>query len=91
MMAAASETPISPVGVSKPELTISAPAVNEEPVGLDGTPSSHEKVKTGRRGSKAEGMADLDPEEREVRDTREPISSGLTNVCHVVEKAKADL
>ena len=67
-MAEASETPISPVGVSKPELTISSPAVNDEPVELDGTPTSPEKAKVGRRGSKGEGLADLSPEEREVRD-----------------------
>ena len=68
-MSNASETPISPVGVSKPELTISAPAVNDEPVELDGTPTSPETAKSGRRGSKAEVLADLKPEEREVRDT----------------------
>ena len=68
-MADASETPISPVGQSKPELTISAPAVNDEPVELDGTPTSPEKVRVvGRRGSKAEDLAGLNPEEREVRD-----------------------
>jgi hypothetical protein len=69
MMADASETPISPVTASKPELTISAPAVNEEPVELDSTPTSPEKVRLGRRGSKTEVLADLSPEEREVRDT----------------------
>jgi hypothetical protein len=67
-MASASETPISPVGVSKPELTISAPAMNEEPVELDGTPTSAENVRSGlaRRGSKAEVLAELSAEEREV-------------------------
>jgi hypothetical protein len=67
-MADASETPISPVTMSKPELTISAPAVNEEPVELDSTPASPEKVRLGRRGSKTEVLGDLSPEEREVRD-----------------------
>ena len=67
-MASASETPISPVGVSKPELTISSPAMNEEPVELDGTPTSPENVRSGlvRRGSKAEVLAELSVEEREV-------------------------
>ena len=67
-MADTSETPISPVTASKPELTISAPAVNDEPVELDATPTSPEKVRSGRRGSKAEALTDLDPEESEVRD-----------------------
>lgn len=67
-MASASETPISPVGVSKPELTISAPAMNDEPVELDGTPTSPETARLGlgRRGSKTEVMAELSPEEQEV-------------------------
>ena len=66
-MADASETPISPVGVSKPELTISSPAVNAEPVELDGAPITPEKTRTARRGSKAEELAELSQEEREVR------------------------
>lgn len=66
-MAESSETPISPVAVSKPELTISAPAVNDEPVELDSTPTSADKATPGRRGSKAEGLAELGPEEQEVR------------------------
>lgn len=60
----ASETPISPVGVSKPELTITAASINNEPVELDSTPTSPEKSR--RRGSKAEALEQLAPEEQEV-------------------------
>lgn len=55
--------PISPVGTSKPELTISPPAVNDEPIELDGTPTSPEQLKNGRRRSKQD---DPSPEEKEV-------------------------
>ncbi|KAK3617394.1 hypothetical protein LTR56_012770 [Elasticomyces elasticus] len=56
--------PISPVGASKPELTISAAAVNAEPIELDGRPTSPEHA---RRGSKAELHSELSPQEREKR------------------------
>ncbi|KAK4897353.1 hypothetical protein LTR27_004873 [Elasticomyces elasticus] len=55
--------PISPVGASKPELTISAAAVNAEPIELDGTTSPEH----ARRGSKAELHSELSPQERERR------------------------
>ena len=66
-MASNSGAPISPVGVSKPELTLSAAAINDEPVELDGMeldskPTSPE----ARRGSRADVLEDLSPEEREV-------------------------
>ncbi|KAK5124253.1 hypothetical protein LTR85_001956 [Meristemomyces frigidus] len=59
-----SGTPISPVGQSKPELTISAAPINDEPVELDGTPTSPERL---RRGSKPLVLESLGPEERERR------------------------
>lgn len=65
-MADSAENPISPVDVSKPELTISAPSLNEEPVELDSTPTSPENVRNGRQGSKAEVIAQMSPEEKEV-------------------------
>lgn len=58
------QTPISPVTTSKPpEFTISAPAVNSEPVELDSTPTSAEKVHDLKHGSKPE---QLSPEEQKV-------------------------
>ena len=33
-----SSDPVSPVGAAKPELTISAPSLNDEPVELEGSP-----------------------------------------------------
>ncbi|GAM82132.1 hypothetical protein ANO11243_001110 [Dothideomycetidae sp. 11243] len=34
------ESPVSPIRVSRPELRVEAAAINDEPVELDGTPSS---------------------------------------------------
>ncbi|KAK3066249.1 hypothetical protein LTR53_017485 [Teratosphaeriaceae sp. CCFEE 6253] len=68
-MAANPGVPISPVGVSKPELTLSAASINDEPVELDGValeskPTSPEHP---RRGSRADVVEDVSPEEREKR------------------------
>lgn len=60
-MSDAQGTPVSPVGVSKPEISVSAAAINSEPVELDSTPTSPEDLKK-RRGSKE----DISPEEKEV-------------------------
>lgn len=60
---AASDAPVSPVIASKPELTISPAAVNNEPVELDSTPASAEKR---RRGSRATGLQEMSTEERQV-------------------------
>lgn len=57
-------TPISPVGATKPEISVSAPAINNEPVELDSTPTSPEELKK-RRGSKEDAVA-LTEEEKEV-------------------------
>lgn len=54
--------PISPVTITKPELTISAPAINNEPVELDGTPTST-GIKERRRSSKQD---EASPDEQEV-------------------------
>lgn len=59
----ASDLPVSPVGTSKPELTISAPTLNDEPVELDGTPTSPKQLKNARRRSQQD---DPSPEEKEV-------------------------
>jgi len=63
---AASEVPISPITASKPELTISPAAVNNEPVELDSTPTSAEKR---RRGSRAMVLQEMSTEERQVQRT----------------------
>ncbi|KAK3046579.1 hypothetical protein LTR09_011927 [Extremus antarcticus] len=62
-------TPVSPVSGSKhPELTLSAASVdvNTEPVELDATPTSPERLRE-RRGSKADGLMQLSAEERDRR------------------------
>lgn len=56
------ETPISPVSASRPQLTISAAAINNEPVELDSTPISDDKAKFSRRGSKAVALDALTAE-----------------------------
>jgi len=65
----ADQTPVSPVGANKPELTVSAPTieVNTEPVELDGTPTSPEALKH-RRESKADHLAHMSPKEKQERD-----------------------
>lgn len=65
-------TPVSPVSGSKhPELTLSAASVdvNTEPVELDATPTSPERLRE-RRGSKADGLMQLSAEERDVEPPR---------------------
>jgi hypothetical protein len=64
-MATASQDIISPVTTEKPELIFSAPSINSEPVELDSTPASPDKVRT-RRASRDELLAELDGEEKEV-------------------------
>jgi hypothetical protein len=64
-MATASQDIISPVITEKPELIFSAPSINSEPVELDSTPASPDKVRT-RRASRDELLAELDGEEKEV-------------------------
>lgn len=77
----AETTPISPVGVTKPELTVSAASINNEPVELDSTPTSPEKTREGRRGSKVDAL-DLSPQEQEVRQSPNiPGSAFLTHSC----------
>lgn len=47
MASGSSETPISPVATRAPDLTFSVPAINAQPVELDSTPTSPEKVRRG--------------------------------------------
>ena len=61
------KTPISPVKETKPELTLSAASLNNEPVELDGTPTSPEEMRAARRGSRSDTLVEQQsPEEREV-------------------------
>jgi len=62
-MANASGVPISPVGKSNPQFTLSAAAINNEPVELDGEPASPEHH---HHHSKADALEGLSPQEREV-------------------------
>jgi len=64
-MAATSQEIISPIKAMKPELPLSAPSINPEPVELDSTPASPEKMRV-RRASRDELLAGLDGEEQEV-------------------------
>jgi 3',5'-cyclic AMP phosphodiesterase CpdA len=63
-MSGSADIPISPVGVSKPELVLTAAAINNEPVELDSKPTSPEHV---RRGSRGGALEDLSLEEQQVR------------------------
>lgn len=65
-MADSTAEPISPIGASKPELTLSAASINSEPVELDGTPTSPERVRQSRRGSRDDALKGLSAEEKEV-------------------------
>ena len=58
-----SQEPISPVVTTRPELTISAAALNDEPVELDGTPASPALSKNGRPSSKQDNPS---PEDQKV-------------------------
>ena len=40
-----SAAPISPVGVNKPTLVVSSAPINDEPVELDGTPTSPQEIR----------------------------------------------
>jgi hypothetical protein len=64
-MASSSDQVVSPVDTAKPEFIISAQSINSEPVELDGTPASPEKVRA-RRASRDELIAGLGVEEKEV-------------------------
>jgi hypothetical protein len=87
-MASASETPISPVTDSKPELTISAPSINAEPVELDSTPASPENVRNGRRASKPEALEELSPKEKEVGRIVVQLVA-VKELTHAIEKSEA--
>lgn len=61
-MADSEDTPVSPVGANRPEISVSAAAINHEPVELDSTPTTPEELRK-RRGSQEVVSA----EEKEVR------------------------
>lgn len=84
-MADADATPVSPVGASKPEISVSAPAINNEPVELDSTPTSPEELRK-RRGSKEEVLT---AEEREVRALRLPWVAWVECANGMVEEGAA--
>jgi hypothetical protein len=64
-MATTDQEIISPIKTVKPEHPLSAPSINPEPVELDSTPASPEKMRI-RRASRDELLAELDGEEKEV-------------------------
>lgn len=64
-MAASSDQVVSPMGTGNPEFIISAESINAEPVELDSTPASPEKVRA-RRASRDELLAELGEDEKEV-------------------------
>lgn len=64
-MATTSQDIISPIKTVKPELPLSAPSINSEPVELDSTPASPEKIRA-RRASRDELLAELGGEAKEV-------------------------
>ncbi|EMC95305.1 hypothetical protein BAUCODRAFT_149308 [Baudoinia panamericana UAMH 10762] len=63
-MASVSAEPVSPVRLVKPELTLSAAPINNEPVELDSTPTSSLEH---RRNSRADTLEDMTSEDREAR------------------------
>jgi hypothetical protein len=64
-MATLSDQVVSPIDTAKPEFIISAQSINAEPIELDGTPTSPEKVRA-RRASRDELLAGLGGKEKEV-------------------------
>ncbi|KAK3671282.1 hypothetical protein LTR78_008917 [Recurvomyces mirabilis] len=61
--AGGAEDPISPVGQSKPELTISAAAINNVPVELDAKATAIDQ----RRGSRGQVLEEMSPHDKEKR------------------------
>jgi hypothetical protein len=64
-MATSSDQVVSPIDTAKPEFIISAQSINAEPVELDSTPTSPEKLRA-RRASRDELLAELGDAEKEV-------------------------
>ena len=64
-MSTSNDQVVSPVDTAKPEFIISAQSINAEPVELDSTPTSPEKVRA-RRASRDELLAELGEAETEV-------------------------
>ncbi|GAB7332618.1 hypothetical protein MBLNU13_g04385t1 [Cladosporium sp. NU13] len=65
-MATVEQEVVSPIRTVKPELPLSVPSINSEPVELDSTPTSPEKMRA-RRASRDELLAELGGEEKEKR------------------------
>ena len=65
MATASHQEIISPIRTEKPDLVFSTPSINPEPVELDSTPASPDKVRA-RRASRDELLAGLGGEEKEV-------------------------
>ena len=70
------ETPISPVGTSKPELTLTMASINNEPIELDATPTSPEVMRMSRRSSKALAL--------EAFQAQRGINSAEREVCNFI-------
>lgn len=68
-MAASTQEIVSPIRTDRPELTLSAASINAEPVELDSTPASPDKVRA-RRASRDELLAELGGEQKEVCNMR---------------------
>jgi hypothetical protein len=64
-MATSNDQVVSPVDTIKPEFILSAQSINAEPVELDSTPTSPEKLRA-RRASRDELLAELGEAEKEV-------------------------
>jgi hypothetical protein len=64
-MSTSTDQVVSPIDTAKPEFIVSAQSINSEPVELDGTPTSPDKVRA-RRASRDELLARLDGQEKEV-------------------------
>jgi hypothetical protein len=64
-MSTSNDQIVSPIDTAKPEFIISAQSINAEPVELDSTPTSPEKVRA-RRASRDELLAELGEAEKEV-------------------------
>lgn len=64
-MSTSNDQIVSPIDTAKPEFIISAQSINAEPVELDSTPTSPEKVRA-RRASRDELLAELGADEKEV-------------------------
>lgn len=90
-MASNDETIVSPVTTRAPDLTASIAAVNAQPVELDSTPTSPEKVRRSSRAIALEqAETKLTPAEQEVRHALCEIFSELTDNLIALERISQD-